>query len=163
MERYVARPVRLPDGGDQMPMNIANIRPHPHPWIRRSFDLCGMPLRILVVDDNRNAADAMASHLSSENMDCRVAYGGREAIAIGIQWAPQVILMDISMPECDGYEAALALRHDKRTSETIIVAFTALDDDGDVRKHIVDHTFDGYSQKGQQPNKLVALVMSFVR
>ena len=142
-----------------MPTNIAKIAPHP--WIRRSFDLCGMPLRILVVDDNRNAAEAMASYLSIENMKCRVAYGGRDAIAIGIHWLPQVILMDISMPECNGYEATLALRQDKRTSETIIVAFTALNDDGDVRKHLINHSFDGYSQKGQQPNKLVALVMSF--
>jgi len=42
------------------------------------------------------------------------------------------------------------------------VAFTALNDDGDVRKHIVDHLFGGYSQKGQSLGKLVALVMSFL-
>jgi CheY-like chemotaxis protein len=121
-----------------------------------------MPLRVLVVDDNRNAAEAMATYLSFENMECRVAFGGLEAIAIGIHWAPQVILMDISMPECNGYEATLALRQDRRTSRTVILAFTALNDDGDVRKHLVDHSFDGYSQKGQSPSKLVALVMSFV-
>jgi len=120
-----------------------------------------MPLRVLVVDDNRNAAEAMASYLSFENMQCRVAFGGFEAIAIGTHWAPHVILMDISMPECNGYEATFALRQDKRTSGTIILAFTALNDDGDVRKHLVDHLFDGYSQKGQPPSKLATLVMSF--
>lgn len=71
--------------------------------------------------------------------------------------------MDISMPECNGYEATIALRHDKRTSGTIVLAFTALSDDGDVRKHLVDHSFDGYSQKGQPPSKLGTLVMSFVQ
>ena len=144
-----------------MPANITTILSNPR--IRRGFDLRGMPLRVLVVDDNRNAAEAMASYLSFENMQCRVAFGGLEAIAIGTHWAPQVILMDISMPECNGYEATLALRQDKRTNGTIIVAFTALNDDGDVRKHLVNHSFDGYSQKGQPPSKLVALVMSFVR
>jgi CheY-like chemotaxis protein len=95
-------------------------------------------------------------------MECRVAFGGLAAIAIGTHWAPHVILMDISMPECNGYEATFALRQDRRTSGTVIVAFTALNDDGDVRKHLVDHSFDGYSQKRQSPSKLVALVMSFV-
>jgi len=121
-----------------------------------------MPLRVLVVDDNQNAAEAMAAYLSFESMECRSAFGGLEAIAIGTHWAPHVILMDISMPDCNGYEATFALRQDRRTSGTVIMAFTALSDDGDVRKHLVDHSFDGYSQKGQSPSKLVALVMSFV-
>jgi two-component system, OmpR family, response regulator len=103
----------------------------------------------------------MASYLSFENMECRVAFGGLEAIAIGTDWTPHVILMDISMPELDGYEATFVLRQDRRTGETVIVAFTALNDDGDVRKHLVDHSFDGYSQKGQSPTKLAALITSF--
>jgi len=147
-----------------MPSNANKIASHP--WAKRSFDPAGMPLRLLVVDDNLNAAEAMASFLSFENMQCRVACGGLEAIAIGVTWAPHVILMDISMPDCNGYEATFALRQDQRTSETVIVAFTALNDDGDVRKHIVehivDHLFGGYSQKGQSLGKLVALVMSFL-
>jgi two-component system OmpR family response regulator len=133
-----------------------------HPRTRRSFDLAGMPLRVLVVDDNKNAAEAMASYLSFESMECRVAFGGLEAIAIGTRWAPHVILMDISMPECNGYEATFALRMDHRTKGTVILAFTALDNDGEVRKHLVDHSFDGYSQKGQSPIKLAALVWSFL-
>ena len=64
--------------------------------------------------------------------------------------------------ECNGYEATFALRQDQRTCGTVIVAFTALNDAGDVHKHLVDHSFDGYSQKGQPPSKLVALVMSFL-
>jgi len=143
-----------------MPSNAIKIAPHA--WTRRSFDLGGMPLRLLVVDDNQNAAEAMASYLSFQSMECRVAFGGLAAIAIGTHWAPHVILMDISMPKCNGYEATFALRQDQRTCGTVIVAFTALNDAGDVHKHLVDHSFDGYSQKGQPPSKLVALVMSFL-
>jgi CheY-like chemotaxis protein len=146
---------------NKMPTSVRKITPDPR--IRRGFDLAGKSLRVLVVDDNRNAAEAIASYLSFESMECRVAFGGLEAIATGIAWAPHVILMDISMPECNGYEATLVLRHDQRTSETVIVAFTALNDDGDVRKHLVNHSFDGYCQKGQSPTNLVALVMSFMR
>ncbi|MFT4506404.1 response regulator [Caballeronia sp. 15711] len=100
-----------------MPSNV--IKAAAHPWIRRSFNLDGMPLRLLVVDDNQNAAVAMASYLSFESMDCRVAFGGLDAIEIGTNWAPHVILMDISMPECNGYEATFALRQDRRTSGEI--------------------------------------------
>jgi two-component system, OmpR family, response regulator len=133
-----------------------------HPWTRRSFRLGGVRLRVLVVDDNHNAAEAMAAFLSFESMTCRVAFGGLEAIAVGTDWAPHIILMDISMPECNGYEATLALREDRRTSGTVILAFTALSDDSEVRKHLDDHSFDGYCQKGQAPGKLVALLTSFV-
>ena len=79
--------------GDLMPSNVIKVASHP--WTRRSFDLGGMPLRLLVVDDNQNAATAMASYLSFESMECRVAFGGLDAIEIGTHWAPHVILMDI--------------------------------------------------------------------
>jgi two-component system, OmpR family, response regulator len=102
-------------------------------------------------------------HLAFESLECRMAFGGLEAITIGTDWAPHVIVMDISMPGCNGYEATFALRQDRRTSETIILAFTALNDDAEVRKHLADHSFDGYCQKGQPPSKLVTLLMSFAQ
>lgn len=114
-----------------------------------------------MVDDNHNAAEAMMAFLSFESMTCRAAFGGLEAIAVGTDWAPHVILMDISMPACNGFEATLALRGDKRTSGAVILAFTALNDDAEVRKYLDDHSFDGYCQKGQAPSKLVTLLKSF--
>jgi two-component system OmpR family response regulator len=147
--------------GDHMPSYLSKMAPDP--WIRRSFDLGGMELRVLVVDDNHNAAEALVAYLSFESMVCRVAFGGLEAITIGTEWAPHVILMDISMPGCNGYEATFALRQDRRTSGSIILAFTALNDDAEVRKHLADHSFDGYCQKGQPPSKLVTLLMSFAQ
>ncbi|MFT4439448.1 response regulator [Caballeronia sp. 15715] len=144
-----------------MPSNIHSIAFDP--WIRRSFHLGGIQLRVLVVDDNHNAAEALAAYLSFESMECQMAFGGLEAIKIGTDWAPHVILMDISMPGCNGYEATFALRQDRRTSETIILAFTALNDDTELREHLADHSFDGYCQKGQPPSKLVTLLMSFAQ
>src|SRR5476651_2269678 len=66
-------------------------------------------------------------------------------------------------PGCNGYEATFALRQDRRTSGTIILAFTALNDDAEVRELLADHSFDGYCQKGQPPSKLVTLLMSFAQ
>jgi two-component system OmpR family response regulator len=96
-------------------------------------------------------------------MVCRVAFGSLEAITIGTEWIPHVILMDISMPGCNGYEATFVLRQGRRTSETIILAFTALNDDAEVRKYLADHSFDGYCQKGHPPGQLVTLLMSFAQ
>jgi two-component system, OmpR family, response regulator len=130
-----------------------------HLWTNRRMPVNGGQMRVLVVDDNHNAAEALATYLSFENMQCRMAFGGLEAIEVGIAWSPHAIIMDISMPGCSGFEAALTLRLDRRTCEIVIVAFTALDE-SEVRRHIVDSEFDGYCQKGQKPAELVALIMS---
>jgi len=92
-------------------------------------------------------------------MDCRVAFGGHEAISIATAWIPHAVIMDISMPECTGFEAALALRQDPRTHEIAIIAFTALDE-MEVHRHAMESQFDGYCQKGQSPIHLVALIHS---
>jgi len=130
------------------------------PWTRRRIELREAALRILIVDDNQNAAEALAAYLSFGKMDCRTAFGGLQAISVGVAWRPHVILMDISMPDCNGFEAALALRHDPRTCEITIIAFTALDET-EVLRHLTDHEFDGYFQKGQSPTHLLALISTF--
>jgi CheY-like chemotaxis protein len=131
-----------------------------HALTKRRVELCGAQLRILVVDDNHNAAEALAAYLSFENVDSRTVFGGLEAISIGSAWLPHAIAMDISMPECNGVQAALALRRDGRTSGIAIIAFTALDE-AEVCRHLTDQEFDGYCQKGQSPANLLALVMTF--
>ena len=130
-----------------------------HLWTNRRVQISAEKMRVLVVDDNHNAAEALAAYLSFENMLCRMAFGGAEAIAVGIAWIPHAIIMDISMPGCSGFEAALTLRKDERACGIAIIAFTALDE-AEVCRHIVDSEFDGYCQKGQTPANLFALVMS---
>jgi len=114
-------------------------------------------MRVLVVDDNQNAAEALAAFLAFEDMDIRVAFNGAEAISLALAWGPHVVIMDIAMPACNGFEAALALRQNVQTSGVAIIAFTAFDET-EVRRHITDHEFDAYCQKGQAPAHLVALI-----
>ncbi|OTP78520.1 CheY-like receiver [Caballeronia sordidicola] len=77
-------------------------------------------------------------------------------------WVPDLIVMDISMPELNGLEATHALRRDLRTGSIVIIAFTALDE-AEVLRHQLHTSFDGYCQKGQSPLVLVALINSFGR
>jgi hypothetical protein len=59
----------------------------------------------------------------------------------------QTILMGISVPECEGVHASLTPRTDPDIRDVAIIAFNALDP-YEVRRHLVDHEFDGYCQKG---------------
>ncbi|MFT4503308.1 response regulator [Caballeronia sp. 15711] len=79
---------------------------------------------------------------------------------VAAQFNPHVIIMDISMPEFDGYQGALALRDDVHTREVAIVAFTAFDE-AELQQHIVGHEFDAYCQKGQAPLRLATPVTLF--
>jgi two-component system, OmpR family, response regulator len=131
-------------------------------WTERRIRIGNARLRVLVVDDNSNSAHALVAYLSIEDIEYAIALGGREAIASTMMHDPHVILMDISMPECTGYDAARALRHHPRTREVVIFAHTALDE-AEVRRHQDDSEFDGYLQKGYSPRRIVMLLAALTR
>ncbi|MEX1034272.1 MAG: PAS domain S-box protein [Cellvibrionaceae bacterium] len=80
--------------------------------------------RILVVDDNADAAEALAMMLRMIGNDVQVAYSGREGLSLAGQIHPDLILLDLGMPELDGYEVARRLRSDPRGHSTVITALT---------------------------------------
>jgi two-component system, OmpR family, response regulator len=129
-------------------------------WTSRRVPRGTSKIRVLVVDDNVSAAQALATYLSLEGMECEAAFGGRAAVTFATEFRPHVIIMDISMPGCNGYQAALALRADARTNEVAIIAFTALDE-SELHQHVIDQEFDAYYQKGQAPSRLATLVTLF--
>ncbi|AME26888.1 response regulator [Burkholderia sp. PAMC 26561] len=131
-------------------------------WTDRRIAAYIEPLRVLIVDDNLNGAEALAAYLSLDPMECRISLSGAQAIEMATAWVPDVIVMDISMPELNGLEATHALRRDLRTGSIVIIAFTALDE-AEVLRHLLHTSFDGYCQKGQSPGVLIALIDSFGR
>jgi PAS domain S-box-containing protein len=82
------------------------------------------PLRILVVDDNADAADGMAMIFEMGGDLVRVAYDGQAALAVAGEFRPEVVLLDIGMPGLDGYEVARRLRRDPETRDAILIAMT---------------------------------------
>jgi signal transduction histidine kinase/CheY-like chemotaxis protein len=70
----------------------------------------GAGRRVLVVDDNKDAADTLEAYLAMEGFDVAVAYDGAAALEKVQLHVPDVVLMDIGMPRMDGYEAARMLR-----------------------------------------------------
>lgn len=130
-------------------------------WTGRRVPVAGEQVRVLVVDDNEAAADALVMYIALNNLSSRAAYGGAQAIEAGHSWRPHIIVMDISMPLCNGFDAARALRYNAKTQHIAIIAFTAFDE-AYVRSELEDHEFDAYCQKGQSPDSLIELLMQIL-
>jgi len=90
--------------------------------------------RILVVDDNRDAADTLGLLLEADGAEVRVVYDGRSALAMAESFLPSSVLLDIGMPVMDGYEVARRLRQDERFASMRIVALTGWGQDADRRQ-----------------------------
>jgi len=90
--------------------------------------------RILVVDDNRDAADTLGLLLEADGADVRVVYDGRAALAMAENYLPSSVLLDIGMPGMDGYEVARRLRQDERFANMRIIALTGWGQDSDRRQ-----------------------------
>jgi PAS domain S-box-containing protein len=85
----------------------------------------GVPRRrVLIVDDNTDAADSLAVLLSMEGHDTQTIYSARDAIARAESFEPDVILLDIGLPEMDGYEVARRIRELPGGREVKLVAVT---------------------------------------
>jgi len=130
-------------------------------WTGRRIPLDQEMPRVLVVDDNEAAADALVMFFQLEKILACAVYGGEQAIETGHTWNPHLIVMDISMPLLSGYDAARSLRYDHRTNGIAIIAFTALDE-AHVRDNLEDHEFDAYCQKGQSPDNLLELLTQMI-
>lgn len=90
--------------------------------------------RILVVDDVRDVADSLAMVLETSGADVRVAYDGPTALELFAAFEPDAVLMDLGMPEMDGYEAARRLRRLKGGENVTLVALTGWGQDEDRRR-----------------------------
>lgn len=80
--------------------------------------------RILVADDNKDAADSLAMILALSGHQVRVAHDGRAALSVAQAFRPEVALLDLGMPGLDGYELARSLRREPWGGELYLVALT---------------------------------------
>jgi CheY-like chemotaxis protein len=92
-------------------------------------------LRILVVDDDADIRRLAALSLGRiGGFEVTLAAGGREAIALAVREMPDIILLDVSMPEIDGTETLRALRAIPATERIPIVFFTAATSDAEAAR-----------------------------
>jgi PAS domain S-box-containing protein len=109
--------------------------------------------RILVVDDNRDAADSLAMMLKFDGHEAEAVYGGAEALERTAALAPQVVLLDIGLPGMDGYEVARRMRELALRAGLKVIALTGYGQPED-RARALQAGFDDHLVK---PVDLVAL------
>ena len=117
------------------------------------------PARVRVVDDNRDAADSMALLLGLLGAEPHVVHDGCAALAALLHWRPQLLLLDIGMPQRDGYEVARRIRADRRFDTLRLVALTGWGEDQD-RERSLAAGFDDHLVKPADLNLLQALLAS---
>lgn len=94
----------------------------------------GIRHRILIADDNVDAADVLRMALDWEGHEVRVAHDGLDVLALADEFAPDIILCDIGLPGIDGYEVARRLRSQARHAHVLLVAVTGYASDSDRRR-----------------------------
>jgi signal transduction histidine kinase/CheY-like chemotaxis protein len=92
------------------------------------------PRRILVVDDNADAADMIAALLGIDGHEVITAHNGNDAMELAKKSAPEVALVDIGMPVMDGFELAVRLRQEPALAKMVLVALTGYGQDEDFQK-----------------------------
>ena len=83
-----------------------------------------MPARILVAEDFADAREMLVEYLGFLGYEVAEAADGREAVERAISFRPDVVLMDIAMPELDGREATARIKADPRTKNSVVIAIT---------------------------------------
>ena len=92
------------------------------------------PLRVLVVDDNRDAADSLSLLLARLGHHTKTVYGGAAALDAAAEFQPDTIFCDLGMPVISGFEVAARLRSDPRFPPVVLVAVTGWGTDQDKRR-----------------------------
>jgi len=127
---------------------LAAPAPPPPPCPRR---------RVLVIEDNVDAAESLRDALVLAGHEVEVAYRGADGIARAREWGPQVVLCDIGLPDMEGHEVARAFRADSALRAVQLVALTgyALPED---RQRALDAGFDDHLAKPPSMGRLEELL-----
>lgn len=118
--------------------------------------------RVLIVDDNEDAAEMVAASLAELGYDTRVASDGPQALAVAAVFRPDVALLDIGLPVMNGYDLARRLRAATETSNVRLVAVTGYGQPGD-RLASTDAGFEAHLVKPVDLAVLTELVSGLVR
>lgn len=111
--------------------------------------------KILIVDDEPNILMALEFAFKKKNFEVFIARDGTEAIEIAKKENPSIILLDIMMPQMDGYATLQKIREDPNLKETKIVFLTAKNKSTDIKKGM-DLGADKYMTKPFSVKKIIA-------
>ena len=121
-----------------------------------------MPTRILIVEDDPDIADLVAHYLDKAGFMTERATSGRDALAAITAKPPDLLVLDLMLPQVDGLEICRILRSDKKTAAVPIIMLTARAEESE-RIVGLELGADDYLAKPFSPNELVARVRALLR
>lgn len=113
-------------------------------------------MRVLICDDNEDAARTLSLLVGIERHETKVCMDGAACIATARAWRPHIGLIDIGMPEIDGYEVARAIRKELG-NDVLLIAVTGFASPDDV-KAAKRAGFDLHFSKANDPESLLEIV-----
>ena len=115
------------------------------------------PRRVLLIDDNLDAAESLAQLLSLSGHDARTAADGAKGVALAAEFKPEVVFCDLGLPGMNGYEVARQLRGLPFGRDMVLAALTGYGQPGD-RERTAQAGFDAHLVKPVDP----AVIENFV-
>lgn len=113
--------------------------------------------RVLVVDDNADAALVLSMCLSACGHETAVTYDGREGIDLAEAFEPEIIFLDLGMPQMSGYEVVTELRRRPKLTSVYIAALTGWNDP-ETREKVLEAGFDKHMTKPVMMDEVLELV-----
>ena len=120
-----------------------------------------MKNRVLIIEDNEQNMYMLTYLLESEDYEILQAFSGPAGIESAKAVTPDIVLLDIQLPEMDGYEVATRLREIKQMKETPIIAVTSYAMPGD-REKAIESGATGYIEKPINPDTFISQMESFL-
>jgi DNA-binding response OmpR family regulator len=104
------------------------------------------PPRILIADDDPQAAELMEAYMTDQGYDLAIAVDGEQTLKLLTEWSPDVVLLDVMMPRISGFEVCKRLRADPATRDVAVLMITALDQASDIDRAVEAGTDDFVSK-----------------
>lgn len=141
---------------------LSEVRPEEPPAGADGASLAGCAggCRVLVVDDNRDAAETTAMYLQLAGHEVKTVGDGPQALASAPVYAPDVVVLDIGLPGLDGYEVARRLRRLPQTERALLIALTGYGQASDQRQ-AEEAGFDAHYVKPTDPGMLAARIRAW--
>jgi DNA-binding response OmpR family regulator len=117
--------------------------------------------KILIIEDNDGVREEIVDILRYAGYDVRDAENGRLGLELVTQWAPDLVVCDLMMPELDGYATLAAIRADSASATTPFLCLTARGEQRDMQK-AMDLGADDYLRKPFTTDELLAALESIL-
>ena len=139
---------------------MAEALPMDDPELAEGITIGSARHRILVVDDNVDAAEMLAMMLDISGHVTRTAFSGEDALTLSLEFRPEIVFLDIGLPGMDGYETAKRFRAEPLLKDTFLIALTGWGGQDD-RRRSREAGFDAHLTKPAESSVIEGLLQKF--